>query len=416
MRVAVCQMPGATTQFWQDSLALIESLADAAARRQADLAVFPECAWPAYHLGSRASYDAARRGGLPGPAHLLDVAAGLARRLRLMICVGFVEERDNRLLNSAALVGADGALLGVRSKSFLWDFDHDWFTAGDRIEPIDTPLGRVGIMICADARLPEIPATLAARGAQLIVQPTAWVNGGAPGQLWNPQADFLIRARAEEFGVPIASASKWSQEGGTTFVGSSLVCSAAGDILTQLGTSETAIGIAEIEPASRASEIRRPTLPLERRVLLNGPPLDTAEVSELRREWARGAEAAAARTPGVPPAAASSNVQRLAAAEAGRFAPCRAATLLGVRCFDVIGAGVSEPLIRARAAENRVFITWYRGEDVRICDVRGRRLPPQPGAADGIECFRFDDREALDKRVADRTDIIADRTPAMYEF
>ena len=54
--------------------------------------------------------------------------------------------------------------------------------------PCDTPWGRVGIMICADARLPEIAATLATRRRQLLLQPTAWVNVGTPDEPVEPAA------------------------------------------------------------------------------------------------------------------------------------------------------------------------------------------------------------------------------------
>lgn len=412
MRVAVCQLPGDAIASWRESLARIESLADAAARQGAELALFPECAWPAYHLGSRAAYDAARAGGLPGAERLIDCAQALARRMRMMICVGFVEEREGRLFNSAALFGSDGALLGVRSKSFLWDFDHNWFTAGDRIEPIDTPRGRVGIMICADARIPEIAATLVTRGAKLILQPTAWVNAGTPERPWNPQPEFLIAARAEEFGVPIASASKWGAEGGTEFVGSSLVCDAGGPVRTQLGTSETAVAAADVRlgsgtmPGSGVS-------PLERRVLLSSATSDTTALDEVRAEWTRHAKEAA-RQMRMTLSTEASSVQALSAADAARFAPPRVATLLGARRLLIIGRDVSEGLVRARAAENRVFVAWHRGdgERVRAFDVRGRPL----AAPLDVEDPHFDDREALDKRVADRTDIVSGRRPELYEF
>ena len=106
------------------------------------------------------------------------------------------------------------------------------------------------MMVCADARLPENPATLAARGAELILHPTAWVNAGSADTPWNPQPEFLIPTRAAECGVPIASASKWGAEGDTTFVGSSLVCDAAGQVVAQCGMTKTAVVVADVELAA----------------------------------------------------------------------------------------------------------------------------------------------------------------------
>ena len=96
--------------------------------------------------------------------------------------------------------------------------------------------------------LPEVPATLAARGARLLLQPTAWVNVGTPDRLWNPQPDYLIAERAREFGIPVASCSKWGVEGATTFVGSSLICDAGGNVLAQCGTKETNVVVADVTP------------------------------------------------------------------------------------------------------------------------------------------------------------------------
>lgn len=252
-RLAVAQTPGTELAEWRATLELLEDFVHRAAAERANVVLLPECAWPAYFIGTRAAYFAARSTGLPGPDEFLQRVCAWARATRISICIGFVAEHDRRLYNAAALISAAGELLGVQHKCFLWDFDHDWFEPGQSLHPTDTPFGRAGMMICADARLPEIPATLAARGAELLLQPTAWVQVGTPGKLWNPQPDFLIRARALEFGVPIASASKCGAEGDTTFVGSSLICDSDGDVLTQCGQREPGVIAADVEFSSPRS-------------------------------------------------------------------------------------------------------------------------------------------------------------------
>jgi predicted amidohydrolase len=249
-RIAVAQTPGVRLEQWRETLKLIFDLIRTAAERRADLVVLPECVWPAYHLGSRQALAAARASGMPTEVKLLEELTRAARSHSLAICAGYLSEQADRLLNRACFIDRHGELLGTHDKCFLWDFDRRWFAPGTGIRPIETEFGPVGIMICADARLPEIPATLAARGARLILQPTAWVNAGSPGHLWNPQADFLIAARAAEFGLPVASASKWGREGDTTFVGSSLICDAEGRILSQAPQAETCVLTADVEPGS----------------------------------------------------------------------------------------------------------------------------------------------------------------------
>ncbi len=269
MRIAVAQMPGAQLAQWRQTLALAERLIAQAAALGAELAVLPECAWPAYHLGGREAYRAARAAGLPPPAEFVARLERLAADLHLSICAGYVAEEGDALFNAACLIEADGRLVGTHRKCFLWAFDRRWFEAGRHIAVCDVGPARIGVMVCADARLPEIAATLAARGAELIVQPTAWVNAGTPAAPWNPQAEFLIAARAAEFGVPIASASKWGFEGDTEFIGSSLICDAGGQVLNQCGPQETGVVAADITPRRAAAP---PLTDAERAALLADSP------------------------------------------------------------------------------------------------------------------------------------------------
>lgn len=292
MRIAVAQLPGTRLADWPRTLEAIEQSIRQAATLRAELVVLPECVWPAYFLESRQVYLQARASGLPGSDQFLALLSGWAIAAGVAVCAGYVEKLapspaspavspppgSPYLYNSAALVAADGQLIGVQRKRFLWDFDHNWFEPACAIEALSAPFGRVGLMICADARLPEIPATLAMRGVQLILQPTAWVNAGAADQPWNPQPEFLIPARAEEFGVPIVSASKWGREGPVTFVGSSLICGADGRVLAACGPAETAVVAADVE--LRAA--RPPSITLAQREILaraGAPP--AADVSPL---------------------------------------------------------------------------------------------------------------------------------------
>jgi predicted amidohydrolase len=457
MQLAVAQMPGTMLADWRPTLdAIVATVADAA-RAGAELVVLPECAWPAYCLVSKEAYQTARRAGLPDGQFFVQRVAQAARESRIAVCVGFVEEQGDRLFNAAALVDADGSVLGVRHKSFLWDFDHDYFEPAAEIKPVETRWGPVGIMICADARLPEIPATLAARGARLILHPTAWVNGGTPEKPWNPQPDFLIRARALEFGVPIASASKWGVEGATTFVGSSLICDAQGQIQVQCGQRETQLVIAEVELGS--PQRNRPRF-LEQELLsglsapqrtyefqparslelwlapksagrntlrehaletlshlpsawlvpqaLSSPEMDHQFDNKVLIRGSRGGSrnVCGARLSGVP------------ASEVHRFAPLRYLALTGIHLAIVIGDNVPEPLVRARACENRIFVAWCRPNNVQVIAHSGHRLAELawPAKLPTEPSLVLDLQLAENKSVAPETDVLADRRPELYEF
>jgi len=457
MRLAVAQTPGRRLDDWQETWDSIADLLARAAGQRADLVVLPECVWPAYDLTSKRAYFAAREAGLPGPDAFRARLAQLARQHHISICAGYVAEEGDRLANAAVLLDQDGRVLGVHRKCFLWDFDHDYFEPGQTIRPVEAPFGRVGVMVCADARLPEIPATLAARGATLMLQPTAWVNAGTPAQRWNPQPDFLIAARAAEFGVPIASASKWGVEGPTTFVGSSLICDANGRILVQAEPAETTVLVADVELA----QPRRPVLTAaERTVLLSAgavdrprrdvspltmllAPVQTTETDIAAHLHACGladqpvlvlqkppeAQARRATRPSprhailtglaeFPVELSGVRVSVLTAEDARRFAGVRCAALGGAHLVVAWGLGATLPLLPARACENRIFVVSADAQGATVFDPRGVLLAELawPLTLSAAPSVALDVRAAADKLVAPRTDVIGGRRPAQYDF
>ncbi|MFQ5806556.1 MAG: carbon-nitrogen hydrolase family protein [Phycisphaerae bacterium] len=465
VRIAVAQTPGSRLDEWPKVHELIEELIQRATDSNADLVLFPECVWPAYFIGSVDDYFQARDAGMPSDRWFLTQLTTWTRAHRIAICAGFIAEQERRLFNAACLISEAGQVLGTYHKCFLWDFDHAFFEPGRSIAPVSTAWGPVGLMICADARLPEIAATLAARGARLILHPTAWVNCGTPERLWNPQPELLVPERAREFGLPIASASKWGVEGETTFVGSSLICDAAGTDVAHCGTSETNLIIADV--TLRAPQ--RPKLTASQRARLLGsqpaePP--TANVPSLRVVLLKQHAAArvALNTLGKadpsdgaaptlllahPPTSDSppdsvdrrdnwlfltgpvDGIQALDAArvaavrdrDATGFAPLRALALDGVHLVVVFGDAVSARTLRSRAAENRVFLVHVTASGISGYDPCGdqvRLSEPCDGTLTGTSAevvgLALDIARAADKEFAPRTNPFAQRRPELYEF
>ena len=98
----------------------------------------------------------------------------------VVVC-GFAEAgEDGRVYNSAAVVDSTG-VLAVYRKTHLWDKEKLIFTPGAVTAPVvDTPVGRLGILICYDLEFPEMTRSLALRGAELIVVPTNWPREVVP--------------------------------------------------------------------------------------------------------------------------------------------------------------------------------------------------------------------------------------------
>ncbi|GAC1415125.1 MAG: hypothetical protein NVSMB5_03960 [Candidatus Velthaea sp.] len=177
----------------------------AAADDGADLIVVPEGTVPAYVIGAE-----------PVDPQLLQSAAqdviGIASRSDTTIVYGGGRYDGDDLANSAYVVTPDG-IAGSADKCFLWHFDRRWFRPGRALDPIDSPAGRLGVLVCADGRIPTIASTLVDRGAEILVIPTAWVTSGRdPRNLENLQADVMIAVRANENGVPLVAANKVGTE------------------------------------------------------------------------------------------------------------------------------------------------------------------------------------------------------------
>jgi predicted amidohydrolase len=198
----------------------------AAAAQGAQLIVLPEGTIPGYVMGED-PYD----GGMTERA--LDDACSLARSRSTVLVVGAIRSAGGKLFNSAVVIDADGSIAGIADKQFLWGFDRQWFSPGERIEPISTAVGRLGALICGDVRIPTIPATLVEKGAEMLVMPTAWVTSGRdPSTLESALADFVVRVRAKENGVPFAAANKCGSERGcVAYCGKSQIVDANGSTL-----------------------------------------------------------------------------------------------------------------------------------------------------------------------------------------
>ncbi len=452
LRIAVAQTPGSRIAAWRETLERITSLVTDAAGHGADVVLLPECVWPAYVLASPAEYYAAREAGLPGPEFFLERLRDHARRQHLAICAGYIDEQPPMLRNRAVLIDAHGRVRGTCDKCFLWDCDRGLFTPGQRIEPVDAPWGPVGMMICADARLPEIPATLVARGARLILQPTAWVNVGTAEQPWNPQPELLIPERCRELGIPIASASKWGREADTPFVGSSIICDAAGRILAQCRPDRTELIAADVtlhppraarlsaslrerllaprpaSPPAADAGLLRVAIEPDGRVRLTNVPATRAEPAAGRHAMPRSE----ADTPGTEAGPVVLEGPRSEPVRVGRalvgatgdhdadgFAPIRAMALDGVHVVLVFGDRAAERTLRCRAAENRVFIIRVARGTLHALAPDGNAVPAErdtPAACDATPRFVLDLARAADKHFAPGTDPFADRRPELYTF
>lgn len=245
----------------------------------ADLVVLPECTYPAYVLADPESDLQIR-----SDAEVEGIFAAVAKERAIWLAIGLAQGwrrgvRDAR--NAAVLFGPDGSAHLRVAKRFLWDFDRRWFAPGSPAEPTawlgGDDAGLIGMLVCADARMPEIARSLAVGGARLILDPTAWVaTGREPASLSNLQPEYLISIRALENGVWIAAADKVGMEReSVVYAGRSCVVAPDGSVTAMASSDEPEVIWTDIDlsQASGAPVSRRPELYSQ---VTNGDPLSAA--------------------------------------------------------------------------------------------------------------------------------------------
>jgi predicted amidohydrolase len=206
MRLALAQMrvdPGDREANLARALTRIAEAAQAGA----DMVLLPE----ALPMGWMAAGTCTLADTIPdGPTCLALREA--AARARVYVCSGVVERDGDLLFNAAVLIGPEGSVLLHHRKLNELDIAQDLYARGDRLGVADTPLGRIGLMICADAFADGevVSRTLGLMGADLILSPCAWAVPADHDQAREPYGDLWRRCYgvvARECGLWIAGAS-----------------------------------------------------------------------------------------------------------------------------------------------------------------------------------------------------------------
>lgn len=218
------------------NLAHAEDMIAEAAAQHADIALLPECmdlGWT--HPEVRNLAEPIPDGG---PCRRLMQAA---QRHGLYICSGLTERDGDRVYNSAVLIDSQGRLLARHRKLNELKIAWDCYDKGDRLNCVDTPFGRIGLMICADGFAKDrlYTRSLGLMGAEFILSPSAWAvpadHDNQQTPYWNGWIDRYTPA-AKEFGMTIFGVSNvgpmsvgpWA---GRLSIGCSLGISGQGDVI-----------------------------------------------------------------------------------------------------------------------------------------------------------------------------------------
>jgi predicted amidohydrolase len=225
---------------YDQNTATITRLAESA--KGADLMVFPELGLTGYEF--KDAREAERYAEPFGAGPTSETLKKLAERLKMTLVIGYPEYTTRGCYNSAMLATPDGALHNYR-KLHLFSREKELFTPGDAEPPvIETPAGRVGLMICFDWFFPETARMLAIKGAQIIAHPSNLVLQ------WCQRAMFCRCLENAVFAVTANRTGTEKRAGRKlTFTGASQVVDPKGEVLIKATESEEFVGLVDIDPA-----------------------------------------------------------------------------------------------------------------------------------------------------------------------
>ena len=208
---------------------------------------------------------------IPGPS--TRFFGDIARSLGIVLVTSLFEKRAPGLYHNTAVVfDTDGNIAGKYRKMHIPDdpayYEKFYFTPGDLgFEPIQTSIGKLGVLVCWDQWYPEAARLMALKGADILIYPTAigWESSDTEDEK-NRQRDAWIisqRGHAVAHGLPVVSVNRTGYEpdpsgqtGGIRFWGSSFVAGPQGEFLAQASDSQEENLIVEID-LNRSENVRR---------------------------------------------------------------------------------------------------------------------------------------------------------------
>lgn len=208
---------------------------------------------------------------IPGPS--TDEFGALAKELEVVIVLSLFERRAPGLYhNTAVVLEKDGSIAGKYRKMHIPDdpayYEKFYFTPGDLgFKPIETSLGKLGVLVCWDQWYPEAARLMAMAGADLLIYPTAigWESTDAKDEKDRQLGAWVVsqRGHAVANGLHVVSVNRTGYEpdpsgqtNGITFWGNSFVAGPQGEILWQAPNEGEEVQVIDID-MKRSEQVRR---------------------------------------------------------------------------------------------------------------------------------------------------------------
>lgn len=207
------------------------------------------------------------------PGHSTQRIGRLAEELKLVVVASLFEKRATGLYHNTAVVfDRSAAIAGKYRKMHIPDdpafYEKFYFTPGDLgFDPIDTSVGRLGVLVCWDQWYPEAARLMALAGAELLLYPTAigWDPNDVQDEKDRQREAWVTvqRGHAVANGLPLLACNRTGYESdpsgvgaGIQFWGTSFVAGPQGEFLARAGTDARELLVTEIDMA-RSEHVRR---------------------------------------------------------------------------------------------------------------------------------------------------------------
>ena len=207
---------------------------------------------------------------IPGPS--TEFYSRLAAKAGVVLVTSLFERRAPGLYHNTAVVfDTDGSIAGKYRKMHIPDdpayYEKFYFAPGDLgFRPVDTSLGRIGVLVCWDQWYPEAARLMALQGAEMLVYPTAigYEGSDSPEEKARQKEAWIVvqRGHAVANGLPVVAVNRvgWEPDpsgrtGGITFWGGSFVAGPQGELLWRAGEDETS-NVVEVD-MGRSEDVRR---------------------------------------------------------------------------------------------------------------------------------------------------------------
>ena len=201
---------------------------------------------------------------IPGPS--TDFYGQLAKELQVVIVTSLFERRAPGLYhNTAVVMEKDGTIAGKYRKMHIPDdpgyYEKFYFTPGDLgFQPIQTSVGRLGVLVCWDQWYPEAARLMALAGAELLIYPTAigYDPNDTDGEQQRQRMAWqtVQRGHAVANGLPVVTVNRVGEEDGVPFWGTSFVAGPQGELLYEAPTDQEAEAVVDVD-MQRSEQVRR---------------------------------------------------------------------------------------------------------------------------------------------------------------